>query len=129
MEPLLEREHELTTLTELVERARERRGAVVLLAGEAGIGKTSLVHAVRHSARGRASFLMGSCEPLSVPAPLAPIRELAVTAGQRDLVDRGGDDRLGLARSLLDALIAHGPALVVVEDAHWADPATLDVVR
>ena len=64
-----------------------------------------------------------------VPVPLAPIRELAAAAGRRDLVDGGGDDRLTLARSLLDALGSRTPALVVLEDAHWADPATLDVIR
>ena len=129
MEPLLEREHELLMLTQLVDAARDGSGSVLLIAGEAGIGKTSLVRAIRQSARGRATFLMSACEPLSVPAPLGPIRELAAAAGQRDLVDGGGDDRLTLARSLLDALVCRTPALVVLEDAHWADPATLDVIR
>src|SRR6478736_7403801 len=129
MEPLLEREHELLMLTQLVDAARDGSGGVLLIAGEAGIGKTSLVRAIRQSARGRASFLMGACEPLSVPVPLGPIRELAAAAGRRDLVDGGGDDRLTLARSLLDALVSRTPALVVLEDAHWADPATLDVIR
>ena len=129
MEPLLEREHELLMLTQLVDAACDGSGGVLLITGEAGIGKTSLVRAIRQSARGRATFLMGACEPLSVPVPLGPIRELAAAAGRRDLVDGGGDDRLTLARSLLDALVSRTPALVVLEDAHWADPATLDVIR
>ena len=129
MEPLLEREHELLMLTQLVDAACDGSGGVLLIAGEAGIGKTSLVRAIRQSARGRATFLMGACEPLSVPVPLGPIRELAVAAGRRNLVDGIGDDRLTLARSLLDALVSRTPALVVLEDAHWADPATLDVIR
>jgi DNA-binding CsgD family transcriptional regulator len=129
MEPLLERDDELLMLTQLAQDAQDGHGGLLLIAGEAGIGKTSLVRAVRASTRGRVAFLMGSCEPLSVPAPLGPIRELAAAAGHRDLVDVGGDDRLTMARSLLDALIALSPALVVIEDAHWADPATLDVIR
>lgn len=66
---------------------------------------------------------------MSVPVPLTPARELAAAAGAGALAELGGDDRLALARSLLRVLNARAPAVAVVEDAHWADPATLDVVR
>src|SRR5204862_3766389 len=46
----------------------------------------------------------------------------------RDAVPEGAD-RFALARSLLDALRASAPSVAVIEDAHWADPATLDVLR
>ena len=113
---LLERAGELAELEALVESGR---GRLVLIAGEAGIGKTSLVRALRDRLAGRATFLIGACEPLSVPVPLAPLRELAG--------DLAGADSLALARSLLEVLRA--PAVAVLEDAHWADPATLDVLR
>jgi predicted ATPase len=64
-----------------------------------------------------------------VPIPLAPIRELAAAAGRSELVELAGDDRLTLARSLVDALAARAPAVAVIEDVHWADPATLDEIR
>ncbi|HEY7076386.1 MAG TPA: AAA family ATPase [Solirubrobacteraceae bacterium] len=124
MAGLLEREVELATLAGALEAAAGGRGCVVLVGGEAGIGKTSLVRALRE----RAAFLLGACEPLSVPVPLGPLRELYEAAGGGDLMAHG-DDRLTLARALLDALTACAPAVAVVEDAHWADPLTLDVLR
>jgi len=128
MESLLERDDELALLEEVVRAAAGGRGALVLVGGEAGIGKTTLVRALRARAGARARFVEGACEPLSVPVPLAPVRDLGEAAGlAEDAFD--GDDRRALARRLLDALTARAPAVAVIEDAHWADPATLDVVR
>jgi DNA-binding CsgD family transcriptional regulator len=126
---LLEREPELAALDETVAAAVAGRGGTVLIGGEAGIGKTALVRALRDGWEGRASFLTGACEPLSVPAPLQPLRELleAVEPGEPPNLD--GGDRLSLARRVLDALSRRAPAVAVVEDAHWADAATLDVIR
>jgi DNA-binding CsgD family transcriptional regulator/tetratricopeptide (TPR) repeat protein len=126
---LLEREAELELLTGAAEDTAGGRGSVVLVGGEAGIGKTSLVRALREHLDERVTFLSGACEPLSVPVPLAPWRELldASAAGQ-DLQGLETADRLVLARWVLGALGARAPALAVVEDAHWADPLTLDIL-
>jgi DNA-binding NarL/FixJ family response regulator len=129
MERLLEREAPLETLGGAVRDAAAGRGSLVLVGGEAGIGKTSLVRALRERVADEVAFLVGACEPLSVPAPLAPLRELADAAGAGDLTGLDGADRLVLARALLEALAARAPAVAVIEDAHWADPTTLDVVR
>ncbi|MDX6483058.1 MAG: hypothetical protein QOE95_829, partial [Gaiellaceae bacterium] len=129
MERLLERDADLATLVAAVDGAVEGRGAFMLVGGEAGIGKTSLVRALRAQAGGRVPFLEAACEPLSVPVPLGPLRELADAAGAGDLAELRGEDRFALARVLLGELRAHAPAVVVVEDAHWADPGTLDVLR
>jgi DNA-binding CsgD family transcriptional regulator len=123
---LLERNEELARLAGLLDRSRDGHGSLLLLGGEAGIGKTSLVYAWRERAED-ASFLVGVCEPLSVPVPLGPLRELAAAAGAPGLVEASAGDRLGLANALLSQL-PHG-TVAVVEDAHWADPGTLDVVR
>ena len=128
VEPLLERESELVALVEAVEAARVGAGSFVLVAGEAGIGKTSLVRALRARLGGGAEFVVGACEALSVPVPLGPVLELfAATPAAGTAPD--GADRFALARSLLDALRATAPSVAVIEDAHWADPATLDVLR
>jgi DNA-binding CsgD family transcriptional regulator/tetratricopeptide (TPR) repeat protein len=127
--PLLERDEDLAVLLGTVEAARTGRGVLVLVAGEAGIGKTSLLRELRATIDADARFFVGACEPLSVPAPLQPLRELAAASGAPELADLAGDDRLALARALLDVLCAHAPTVAVVEDAHWADPGTLDVVR
>jgi DNA-binding NarL/FixJ family response regulator len=129
MERLLEREAELALLLAAVEEMLAGRGSLVLVGGEAGSGKSSLVRALRDRASGRVSFLVGGCEPLSVPVPLAPLRELAVALGAPGLLELHGDDRFALAGGLLDAVRAKGHPVVVLEDAHWADPGTLDVVR
>jgi DNA-binding NarL/FixJ family response regulator len=125
VDPLLERGEELAALESVVEAARDGRGQLVLVAGEAGIGKTSLVRALRARLGERAAFLLGACEPLSVPVPLAPLREIVgAEASGSD-----GEDALALARLVLGALRARAPAVAVLEDAHWADPATVDVLR
>lgn len=129
MERLLERERELGVLDDVVRGVVAGRGCLVLVAGEAGIGKTSLVRALRERAGDDVAVLVGACEPLSVPVPLAPLRELAEAVGDLALAEAATADRLELARRLLADLTARAPVVAVVEDAHWADPTTLDVVR
>jgi DNA-binding CsgD family transcriptional regulator len=124
---LLEREREVDTLLALVERVRGGRGTVALLRGEAGIGKTSLLRELRN--RTDLPFHVGRCEPLSVPEPLGPLRELADAAEAPLDAESIGADRRSLAHTLQTALTSRGPAIAAIEDAHWADPATLDVVR
>ena len=125
MDPLLERGEELAALESVVEAACDGRGQLVLVAGEAGIGKTSLVRALRARLGERAAFLVGACEPLSVPVPLAPLRELVAA----EPAAPPGEDAFAVAQSVLGTLRALAPAVAVVEDAHWADPATVDVLR
>jgi predicted ATPase len=88
---LLERELELQALTATVETVRSGHGAAVFVRGEAGIGKTSLVHALRERAGLRVH--VGRCEPLSVPEPLGPVRELAAAVGAADMPELTADDR------------------------------------
>ena len=127
VDPLLEREAELETLAAMVRRVRAGRGAAVLVRGEAGIGKTSLLRVLRD--RADLPLYVGRCEPLSVPEPLGPLQELALAVGAQAVLESAGGDRRSLARALQAALTSQGPAIAAIEDAHWADPATLDVVR
>src|SRR5690349_20190761 len=102
MTGLVERAPELASLRAAVDEARQGRGSLVLVAGEAGAGKTSLLRAAR--AASEVEFLVGHCEALSVPAPLAPLRGLAEAAGTPALPELDGDDRLALARAPLRSL-------------------------
>src|ERR1700681_1304799 len=126
---LLEREDELSVLVDAVEDAVAGRGSVVLVGGEAGIGKSSLLRELRERTGERVTFLIGACEPLSVPVPLAPLRELVEAAGGGDLIDLGSDARLVLVRRVASVLATRAPVVAVIEDVHWADPLTLDLMR
>ena len=116
-------------LAHAVRDAAAGRGSVVLVAGEAGIGKSSLVRELRERTGGRVTFLIGTCEPLSVPVPLAPLRELVEAAGGGDLIELGSDDRLVLVRRVASLLAKQAPVVAVIEDVHWADPLSLDLMR
>jgi predicted ATPase len=105
-------------------------GRVVLVAGEAGIGKSAVVRgfAERHSADAR--FLLGACDPLLTPRALGPLHDLGrQTGGQLAALLAAGSLRERLFAALLDELDQEArPQVVVVEDAHWADEATLDLL-
>ena len=126
---LLERDAHLDALRAALERARRGRGSIVLVSGEAGIGKSSLLAEFADRAAGHARLFRGSCEDLVTARTLGPFR---------DMVRELPGVPLGLGPSerdaLLDALLAEmgftqRPAVVMVEDAHWADQASLDVLQ
>jgi tetratricopeptide (TPR) repeat protein len=129
---LLERQAELEMLGAAVERAGAGRGSAVLVLGEAGIGKTSLVDAFLTAAAGRARVLAGACEDLLTPRALGPLRDAARSAPGGPLAGAlfpDADPDL-VFTAVCDELAAPpSPSVLVVEDAHWADGATLDVLR
>ncbi len=105
-------------------------GRVVLLAGEAGMGKSALVRGFAERDAGRARFLLGACDPLLTPRALGPLHDLGRQLGGRLAALLGvAAPREQLFDALLDELDRRGrPQVVVVEDAHWADEATLDLL-
>lgn len=105
-----------------------RGGRVVLVGAEAGMGKTSLVRAFAERDP-KARVLWGACDALFTPRPLAPLFDIARQAGG-PLHDatRNGADRNVLFSAALDELEAR-PTIVVFEDLHWADEATLDFLK
>ena len=132
MPHLLERQAELQILGTAVERAGAGRGSAVLVLGEAGIGKTSLVHAFLAAAAGRARVLAGACEDLLTPRALRPRRDAARAAPDGPLVaalSPRADPDLVFAAVCDELALPPSPAVLVIEDVHWADGATLDVLR
>ena len=127
---ILERDHELAELAAAAAAAGTGAGSVVLVSGEAGIGKSSLVDAVGGVLPPAGRLLVGYCDDLATRRTLGPLRDLAGSVGA-DLtraVEEGGD-----RNRLLDALRAElsrgpHPTVLAVEDVHWADEATLDVL-
>lgn len=128
---LLEREGPLETLLAAARRAADGHGSTVLLEGEAGIGKTSLLREFAQRADKRYRVLWGWCEALFTPRPLGPLQDMAQLLDPYvvELLDQtAGPERLFPA--LLNALQhAKTPTVLIFEDMHWADNATLDLVK
>jgi DNA-binding CsgD family transcriptional regulator/tetratricopeptide (TPR) repeat protein len=129
MERLLERDAPLGVLTGAVAVAGTGHGSTVLISGEAGIGKTSLVRAFAEASADQARLLMGACDDLLASRTLGPLHDAAAgTDGPlaAALADGGTVD--GVFAAVLEELAAQQPSVLVVEDVHWADDATLDVL-
>ena len=128
---LLERDAAMATLDRLRVEAAEQGGRLVFVEGEAGVGKTSLLRAFAAAAPPGTSVLIGSCDPLSTPRPLGPLVDVAeeLDPAFAALV-RAEAPRDAVLRALLDALRRPGRApVVLLDDLHWADEATLDALR
>ena len=107
---------------------RAGRGTLVLLSGEAGIGKTALARAWAASRPG-VRALWGACEALQTPRPLGPLIDVAEqAAGELARVTEGDPSPAAIVRALSLELKGRR-SLVVLEDVHWADGATLDALR
>ena len=124
---LLEREAGLAALADALDAAAAGAGRVVAVIGEPGIGKTSLVRRFLADVGDRARVLVGTCDDLSVPRPLGPFRDLANASTELAEALASGAP----AHVIQDLLIAElegppPPTVLVLEDVHWADDATLD---
>jgi DNA-binding CsgD family transcriptional regulator len=127
---VLERQTQLEALTEYAGEARAGQGRLVLVAGEAGVGKSTLVERLEAQLPD-ARWFWGACDGLFTPRPLAPLVDVAAELGG-DLAAglRSGADRGDLFSALLRQVDQPGTLTVlVVEDVHWADEATLDLLR
>ena len=131
--PVLEREEQLSVLRARVEALRtgEAQGRCLLLEGEPGIGKTTLLRAAELATETAARWWWGSCEPLLAPPALAPLLDLLqhLPPSLADSVrqGQGGGALYAGMLSLLQSL--RQPLVLVIEDVHWADGATLDLLR
>jgi DNA-binding CsgD family transcriptional regulator len=129
-EQLLERGSLLETLRSAYADAEAGRGRLVLIRGEAGVGKTSLVRRFCADLPSGTTVLWGGCDPLSTPRPLGPVVDIAEAAGGdlQEAVNRGGT-AYEIVESLPSPRAGSNPVVLVLEDMHWADEATLDVLR
>ena len=128
---LLERSEQHASLANaFAATAETRRGRVVLVSGEAGIGKTSLVRDFCGQAVGLEQVLWGACDVLFAPRPLGPLVDIAGLTGG-DLAELVGQGAVPyeVAVAVGRALEERAPSILVFEDVHAADEATLDVVR
>lgn len=155
---LVGREGELATLVEHLERARDQHGTLLLLAGNAGVGKTRLLRALKREARARdARVVEGRCSSAESSLPYAPLMDalrFRIARGEGEEAARllgplkailaplfpSLDDSARSAREsaerpfelichVLDRLAAEDPLLLILEDIHWADQTTLELLQ
>ena len=125
---LLEREPLLDRMAEHLSAA-QRHGCLLLVTGEAGIGKTALVDAFCRE-RARDKTLWGTCDGIVPARPFAPLADIAArtTGPFRTALDEG--DRNRVFEAFLTVLRrSQAGTIVVFEDLHWADDATLDLLH
>ncbi|RSS25096.1 AAA family ATPase [Streptomyces sp. WAC08452] len=156
--PLVGREDELARLTGVLERARAGEARAVLIAGDAGVGKTRTLDEVAgRAAAAGTTVLTGHCVDLGdVGLPYLPFTEILgvlaaderfaavlaahpvadrlLGAGPQDAEGRDGATRSRLrlfedVAALLAELSDVAPLLLVLEDLHWADQSSRDLLR
>ncbi|HLW02949.1 MAG TPA: AAA family ATPase [Ktedonobacterales bacterium] len=127
---LLERDQDFEQLARLWHAATTGQGRTVLVSGEAGIGKTALVERFVHQQGQATRCLWGACDALFTPRPLGPLYDMAAqTLGALSSLLQHETPRPVLFSTFLDELRNGGsPIVVVIEDVHWADEATLDLI-
>jgi DNA-binding CsgD family transcriptional regulator/tetratricopeptide (TPR) repeat protein len=127
---LVEREVQAQAVAGYLADAARGQGRLVFVEGEAGVGKTAFVDRVVADAGTSVRVATGACDGSSTPAPLGPLAEMLPHLP--DGVWPAGARREDVFARLVTALRDHAvrtPFLLVVEDAHWADEATLDLLR
>ena len=124
---LLEREAELATLDECFASAAAGEGRLVVISGEAGVGKTALAKQLRAARPAGVPVLWGQCDPLETPRALGPVLDIARASGGELAALAQADDRHLLFAELLASWSERDTTTIaVIEDLHWADAATLD---
>ena len=126
---LLERDSVLERLGSLLADAREGSGRVVVVRGEAGIGKTSVVKVFCDESQKDAHILWGGCDDLLTPQPLGPIWDM--TFEEPNLEELLLEDSRGQVFRAVYELLTRSlrPTVIVIEDVHWADESTIDLIR
>lgn len=128
---LIERDEHLSMLDDTLRRAMDSSGRVVVVSGEAGIGKTSLLRKFVKGLERTSATYWGSCDALFTPRPLGPLQDMAgrLDAELARQLETGAPPSKIFAR-LLAALEAHERLpILVLEDVHWADTSTLDLIK
>lgn len=120
---LLEREHELDVLSEAFTTALSGQGVGVAVTGESGAGKSTVI-ATALEAASRLRVLRAQCEPLSTPRPLGPFRDAGLAG--HDSATPVEEAQLG-ERVLAE--LGSQPTVLVIEDLHWLDDASADLLR
>lgn len=128
---LLERASQLQALSSALNqvKAREGQGCVALVYGEAGIGKTSLVEHFIKEHKNSWRILQGACDSLFTPRPLGPLHDIALQTRGNLLHLLDSESNRGAIFSACLSELKEQATILVIEDIHWADEATLDLLK
>ncbi len=128
---LLEREKYLHELEKRFNNLSEGGGSVVIISGEAGIGKTSLVETFIKKFEGKANILWGACDALFTPRPLGPLYDIAVQLknGLLGLLNNQAERSTIFSEFLKDLEETKLSNILIIEDIHWSDESTLDLIK
>ena len=128
--PLLERQAQWPALAEYADDAQRGAGLLVLISGETGVGKSALVEQTQLDVP-EPTWCWGACDGLCTPRPLGPLFDIAGALGGELLeLCRANAPRDELFTSLLRQISETSePHVLVMEDIHWADEATIDLLR
>src|SRR5215467_16172612 len=128
---LLERGEFFDALETILEAVAAGSGRVVLVSGEAGIGKTTLVEGFAEKHKTNARVFWGACDALFTPRPLGPLYDIAPqTQGELLTLLEQQAPRASIFSAVVEELQkSKAPSIIVIEDVHWADEATLDLLK
>lgn len=126
---LLEREEALRELETAWAEAQSNSGRVALISGEAGIGKTALIQRFLQNHRSAGRVLWGACDALFTPRPLGPVHDMAGLLGGEWPARLNTETQPAALFAAFLAELNQRPTLALFEDVHWADEATLDLLR
>jgi len=128
---LLERERFFDELEAILSDVATGKGRFVLVSGEAGIGKTSVVERFAEARHHNARVLWGACDALFTPRPLGPLYDIAhQTQSNLTALLEEEAPRASIFSAVLDELEnGRAQTIAIIEDVHWADEATLDLLK
>ncbi|MEP4197002.1 MAG: AAA family ATPase [Aliishimia sp.] len=121
---IVERDAELDVLAKALRSISRGGGQLVLVRGEAGIGKSTFIEHFLSRAADQHQTVIAWCDPLNTPRPLGPVRDLVAEVNSRTTKQMGEFDYF--EGFVAQAQKAKAPLVLVLEDLHWADQRSLD---
>ncbi len=128
---LVEREASIAQFGEAVDKLTKGTGGIALVSGEAGIGKTSFLEEARRIYEKQLMFYWSGCDPLLTPRPFGPVHDIATKLSEKvlTLLENGASPSNIYSQLYQELELTNEPIVLLFEDVHWADFATLDLFK